>query len=301
MEAPAATGVLHVRIHVFGASSAVGCAVVEQAISHGYSVLGYSRGRPALTDSAALWQPCDLDDPDAHKGLDIRSTDLLISSAPLRKVVPLLERASHIRPSRVVAISSASAVTKKLSEWSFDRALSEELRQCEARLLEQLGAAATVLRPTMIYGSGRDRNVARLAAWMRRWRCVPILSSSSGMRAPIHIDDLAAVAIRVAETGFGSGAILHVPGGERVSYRLMLERIAKGCGVAVAAPRIPCPPGLLMAVGAMMPKSAAKLFAAASRMGEDLTVPDDVVGLGVQRRAFHPDLRALGLRSAGQT
>ncbi len=298
MEAGTATGISCVRIHVFGASSAVGCAVVQLALGNGHPVLGYSRGRPALPDSASWWQACDLDDPDAHKGFDIHPTDVLISAAPLRKVVPVLERVSHMRPSRVVAISSASAVTKKLSAWSFDRALSEELRQCEARLLSQLGAAATVLRPTMIYGSGRDRNVARLAVWMRRWRCVPILASSSGMRAPIHIDDLAAVAIRVAETGFGSGAILHVPGGERVSYRLMLDRISKGCGVAVALPRIPCSPGLMMAVGAMMPKSAAKLFAAASRMGEDLTVPDDVEALGVQRRAFHPDPRALGLRSA---
>jgi nucleoside-diphosphate-sugar epimerase len=47
----------------------------------------------------------------------------------------------------------------------------------------------TVLRPTMIYGTHRDRNISRLLGWLRRWPVVPVCGD--GLWQPIYIEDLA--------------------------------------------------------------------------------------------------------------
>jgi nucleoside-diphosphate-sugar epimerase len=231
--------------------------------------------------------------------LGLRQGDSLVSAAPLRYLERAFGGGIRLPGVRVVAVSSASAATKAGSPWPFDHALSLSLRSSEDALIAALGTAVTVLRPTMIYGSGRDRNVARLAGMIRRFRIAPIFGSGRGLRAPIHVDDLAAVVVRVAMSEVGAGEALHVPGAEVLEYREMLSRIAESCGVSAALPKFPEFPSWITLLAARLPPSATRMLAAASRMNEDLTVPDDVASLGVPRRMFRPDRRAVGLDTIG--
>jgi len=221
--------------------------------------------------------------------------DCVICAAPIVKLAAALKSASRFSPERIVATSSASALTKRYSMWSFDRALSVRLHEAESTILARFGSHARILRPTMIYGSGRDRNIARLAHLIRRWRVVPLIGRRAGLRAPVHIDDLAEVALFVANTNHAAGEVIHVPGGEVLDYREMLHRIAQASNSSVWTPQIRVPLALVVALAKFLPLGLAKIAAAAQRMEEDLDVPDDIASLGVPRRSFHPDMRCLGL------
>jgi nucleoside-diphosphate-sugar epimerase len=219
----------------------------------------------------------------------------VICAAPIVKLAAALKLSSHFSPERIIATSSASALTKHCSKWPFNRALSAHLHEAESTILNRFGPRASILRPTMIYGSGRDQNVARLARVIRRWRVGPILGHRAGLRAPVHIDDLADVAVAVASTNSGAGEVIHVPGGEVLNYREMVHRIAWACNSSVWTPQVPVPLAMILTLAKFLPLGVAKLAAAAHRMEEDLDVPDNVLALGIPRRSFHPDMRSLGL------
>ena len=52
------------------------------------------------------------------------------------------------------------------------------------------GVAVTVLRPTMLYGSGRD-SLSQLVATAHRWRLLPLPAGATGLRQPVHVGDVA--------------------------------------------------------------------------------------------------------------
>jgi nucleoside-diphosphate-sugar epimerase len=65
-----------------------------------------------------------------------------------------------------------------------------ESRVALAREEVAIARGACVLRPTMIYGKGRDKNLSRLIRWMRRWRLPIVPGDGSQYIQPLHIDDL---------------------------------------------------------------------------------------------------------------
>jgi len=282
-------------VHVFGASSALGGSIVEQALRDGHLVRAYSRARRFDARPGVSWCVLDLDGPPDLDSVSLEPEDRVICVAPIVKLASALKSASHFNPTRIVAISSASALTKHESKWPLDRALSERLHEAESAIVNRFGTRSSILRPTMIYGSGRDRNVARLAGLIRRWRVVPLLGHRAGLRAPVHIDDLAKVTLLVASTNQFCGEVVHVPGGEVLDYREMVHRIAHACGAPVWTPQVRIPAALVLGLANFLPVGLSKLAAAAHRMEEDLVVPDDVATLGIARRGFHPDMRCLGL------
>ena len=53
-----------------------------------------------------------------------------------------------------------------------------------------LGRGACVLRPTMVFGNGRDLNISRLIRFMSRWHVAIMPGSGDQLVQPIHVDDL---------------------------------------------------------------------------------------------------------------
>jgi nucleoside-diphosphate-sugar epimerase len=82
-----------------------------------------------------------------------------------------------------------------------------------------------VLRPTLVYGRGRDATLSRIAALARRWRWFPLPRGANGLRQPVHADDLAAAAFAVANAERLSQPAYDLPGGETLAYREMVARV----------------------------------------------------------------------------
>ena len=117
------------------------------------------------------------------------------------------------------------------------------LRDSEARLhaaASARGVAASVLRPTLVYGAGRDRTVSRLAAIARRLGWLPVPRGATGLRQPVHVDDLAAAAVAACDAPAASGMDYDLPGGETLAWREMVAPRGTGSQpnrLAIAARR----------------------------------------------------------------
>src|SRR5581483_4387437 len=92
------------------------------------------------------------------------------------------------------------------------------------------GIAVTILRPTLIYGVGLDKNITVLTGFIRRFGFFPVYPPAFGRRQPVHADDLAIAVLNVMDNEKTFGRAYNVSGGEVITYRSMLERIFTALG-----------------------------------------------------------------------
>lgn len=100
-----------------------------------------------------------------------------------------------------------------------------------------LARGACVLRPTMIFGRGRDLNITRLIAIMKRWRVPLVPGSGDQMVQPLHVDDLCAlVACHRLQTG---GGLYAVGGAEALPLRELVGTLAELLGLCLPVVEVP--------------------------------------------------------------
>lgn len=71
------------------------------------------------------------------------------------------------------------------------KSASEEYIEIEGEVLKHRDKMGiTILRPTMIYGSSRDRNMYKLVDYLYRHRFFPIFGRGKNLMQPVHAQDL---------------------------------------------------------------------------------------------------------------
>lgn len=275
---------------LFGATGPVGRALRARAALAGLRLALVSRHRHADSDTER-WFQHDL----YHEGGEtLPAVRVVFSAGPLDGITRWSERERQPAGTRIVALSSTSALVKQASPDPRERDLARTLLDCEQRMLalgEVRSCPVTLLRPTLIYGNGPDRSLSRLVGVCRRIGGVPLPASALGIRQPVHADDLAAAMLACTDRADLAGAVLTLPGAERLSYRDMVQR---QLDVSTPGRRVwSIPDGLIrIAVGvlSLAPGPARTLATQVGRMSQDLAFNDsDWRKLGISPRRFEPE------------
>lgn len=282
---------------VFGASGQIGRPLLDRLRDDGWRVLAVSRSVQA--DHPGLqWRLGDLS---SDAGLPAR-VDAILCCGPLDRFADWYAKTT-VEARRVIAFGSTSIDAKRGSADAEERTLVERLRSAEQRLFETAGtraAAATVLRPTLVYGRGADRNLTRIAAIARRFGRIVLPRRADGLRQPVHADDLARAAFDALDAAATHGRAYALPGGETLAYREMVARV---CAVLEPPARLHEWPAPLFntVLAAAHAAGFARDFneAAVRRMRSDLVFdPADAQrDFGYAPRAFRPT--ASMFRAAG--
>jgi nucleoside-diphosphate-sugar epimerase len=210
---------------VLGATGQIGQSLLEGIAAAGETALALARQVPAAapTRSAIQWLRGDL-----FGAMPEVSASCLISAGPLDGLVHWLAQPdAGLTCARLIAFSSTSVVSKAQSTDPAERDLVQRLARAEAELAHWCDARKVpllLLRPTMIYGRGLDRNLTRLAGVARRFGFLPLPLSANGLRQPVHADDLAALALGAARREpFRAGC--YELAGDALPYREMAARV----------------------------------------------------------------------------
>lgn len=255
-------------VAVLGATSFVGQHVCDLLLEDGTEVVAMTRGggRP---DTRLRW--CTLG-PGASAALPELPT--WISVAPIWTLPQHFTLMLECGARRVVALSSTSLLTKQASN---DPAETETVRRLAAgeRALSEWGTQHRIdwvlVRPTLIYGGGADRNVSEIARVISRLGFFPLVEGGTGLRQPIHAGDAAKFCIAAARTPAAARRIYVITGGETLSYREMVSRVFVALGRRPLMPSFP-----LWAFSAalrmlrLIPRLRHWSPAMAARMTEDL-------------------------------
>lgn len=234
------------RVLVLGASGQVGNALLACLRQRGIEVVAVSR-QSRCAQPGVDWLPGSLEDmPDFPAELDT-----WISVGPLDAFALWVAR-SRRQPRRVVALSSTGRKDKAGSPDAGERDLARRLREAEDSLLSGVPDGlrhVTILRPTLLYGSGRDRSLSRLVSLARRFRFLPLPATASGLRQPVHVDDVAQAIAGCLDAPATFGRAFDLPGGEALGFidmvRRTLARHAPGARICLL-------PGWLFAAGAAL-------------------------------------------------
>ena len=278
------------QVTVVGGTNQIAAYLIPELLNRGYQVEVVSRSaRPAwITPNVRLsWSLHDL----AAFPLS-GPIERAIYLAPLRLVGQL---ETGLAPGgRLVCFSSTSVLSKAGSSSDAERALAAELESGEraVRDLSRLHAGEwTILRPTLVYGAGLDRNLTRIAASLERWGIFPLPGSGAGRRQPVHAQDLAVAAASALERPEAVGRTYALTGGSTLTYREMIERIFRSLG---RKPRfLPLPPPVLrLALGAarLLPRWRDITPAMLDRINQDLVYDsaEARADLGYEPREFAP-------------
>ena len=129
---------------------------------------------------------------------------------------------------RVVVLSSTSRFTKDDSTDPEEQAIALRLVDAEARVrewAESRGVEWVILRPTLIYGLGRDKNIAEIARFIRRFNFFPLFGKATGLRQPIHAMDVAGACLAALQAPCAANRAYNISGGETLTYRDMVARV----------------------------------------------------------------------------
>lgn len=275
---------------VFGASGQIGVPLIERLCASGWQVVAVSRV-PRADAPGLRWLCGDLV---AAMPAPPARVEAVFSAGPLDHFARWY---ADVAPAavRVVAFGSTSVDAKRTSPDPDERALATRLAEAEATLFAAAaarGAAATVLRPTLVYGRGLDRNLSRIVAQARRFGRIALPSSARGLRQPVHADDLAEAALRCLPAAAAHGRAYALPGGETLPYREMVARTLAALRPAPALHALPMPLFRALLALAQATGTARDLSAAAvARMAEDLAFDAGPArrDFGYAPRAFAPE------------
>lgn len=195
---------------------------------------------------------------------------------------------------RIVCLSSTSVFTKTQSSDPAETALAAQFVESERRLIawaEANDIEWIILRPTLVYGGGRDLNVSEIARFISRFGFFPLLGAGKGLRQPVHTQDVAFACCRALTGKACANRAYNISGGETLTYRDMVNRIFAGLG---RVPRILTVPYWAFAVAVraakVLPRFRALSPAMAQRMNQDMIFDhaEAAQDLGFQPRPFRP-------------
>lgn len=276
---------------VFGASGQVGTPLLERLAGEGWRVHAVSRQQHADAPGVQ-WLRGDLA---GVEGLP-DAVDAIFSCGPLDLFARWYPDCA-VRTPRIVAFGSTSASSKQASDDDGERDLAKRLLDAEALLFatgKRRDAAITILRPTLIYGAGRDQSLTRIAQLALRWGRFVLPRNAEGLRQPVHVDDLADAAWRACQSDASHGRSYDLPGGETLAYREMVRRVLACLQPPPSLHELPLPMFRGVMAAARARGIAADLTpAAVARMRADLVFDDAPArrDFGYAPRAFAPEAR----------
>ena len=281
------------RVGVLGASSLVGECVRPLLRAAGWQVAAYTRQAQQRDELGVSWLVL----PTGASGRPVSQDDAVVTPywicvAPIWVLPDYFFLIEASGAQRVVVLSSTSRFTKISSGDTAENAIAAKLIESEARVqawAENRGIEWIILRPTLIYGLGRDKSISEITRLIRRFSFFPVFGKAQGLRQPIHAEDVAAACISALQAAGAANRAYNISGGETLTYRDMVARVFAALGRRTRLLTVPLW-AFRLAVTTLrcLPRYRQWSAAMAERMSSDLVFDhtDAARDLGFKPRAF---------------
>jgi nucleoside-diphosphate-sugar epimerase len=201
------------EVVILGAGGLVSPFLVQQLTTRGVGGICYSQRAPLPPRGNFVVRPFETIRTDCPPGAIVISP---LWVGTLAQLIPDLPK-----PRRVISFSSSQIYTSE------SRTAIESAETTLRIYCNDAGISWTIFRPTMIYCPPIDRNVTAVARIIRKLGFFPLSGTGSGLRQPIHAEDLAMAAVDAIGSNAAERRLFDLPGGETLRFRTMVARIFK--------------------------------------------------------------------------
>ena len=224
------------KILVTGATGFTGSHTVHALIAAGYDVVCFVRensDRRFLPVDKVAFAIGNLEDCESLTAA-LSGCEALVNIASLGQghadnIVKGIE-ASQVK--RAIFISTTALFTN-LNAGSKTARIAAEKRVKDSSL------DYTLLRPTMIYGNARDRNICRLVRYIKKWPVLPVFGSGEFLLQPIHVDDVAQAIVKALGSTNTIKKAYNISGAKALTYNQLATETKQACNRRVALFHLP--------------------------------------------------------------
>jgi uncharacterized protein YbjT (DUF2867 family) len=215
------------HVGVLGAASLVGSCLIPMLTNSGCHVSAFSRKVIDRSNSNVSWRQLQLANS-PHLPSSEKPIAHWLCLLPIWHLPPYLTLLEAYGVQRLVALSSTSRFTKNNSSDPEEQILAQRIAESEACVVnwaEKHGIEWVILRPTLIYGLGKDKNISEIARFVRRFGFFPLFGKAMGLRQPIHAQDVANACREALQETACTNRFFNISGGETLTYRDMVTRV----------------------------------------------------------------------------
>ena len=225
------------KVALTGATGLLGGALLDLLLSEGHEPRCLVRGGSPNASRLNAYR-VEVSRGDAGATEDLRrlleGADALVHVAGIEHAPSVVEASREAGVSRVVVVGSTSAH----SAFEFR---SGPKRRME-RVVKNSGLDWTIVRPAMIYGSERDRNMHRLLRFLDRSPIFPIFGPGTNLWQPVYHEDCARGVLEALKRPHAAGRSYDLPGAEPLPYASLVEMAARALGKDPRLVRLPLEP-----------------------------------------------------------
>lgn len=259
----------HRVVGVIGATSMIGQCLLPLLLEAHCKIVAFSRQSRFQSTETLIWKSAD--------SVPESSSDAIpywLCLAPIWVIPEYVETLKACGAKHIVALSSTSRFTKPQSSDESEKLLAQRIIEAETNLQswsDQNQITWTILRPTLIYGLGQDKNITEIAGLIRRFGFFPLIGKADGLRQPVHAKDVAGAVLSAISSPQAANKSYNLSGGETLTYKAMVERIFIGIGKTPVFLQIPWRlMQLIILALRCLPRYRHWKLAMAERMNQDL-------------------------------
>ena len=229
------------RVLLTGATGLLGGELLKLLLAEGHEARCLLRaGSPNASrldaERAEIFRGDAANEEDLLRAL--QGTDALLHVAGIEYAQPVVEAARRAGVGRVVVVGSTSVHS------SYEFRAGPKLRM--ERVVRRSGLDWTIVRPSMIYGSERDKNVQRLLRFLDRSPVFPMFGPGTNLWQPVYHEDCARGVYEALVRPSAVGRSYDLPGGESLTYLDLVKTAAGALGKKPRIVRLPLEPVRLL-------------------------------------------------------
>jgi nucleoside-diphosphate-sugar epimerase len=229
------------KVFVTGGTGFTGSQVVPLLLKNGYEVRCLyrptsDRPAPLRAQPGIDWALGDISDTQALSA-SMQEADALVNIVSLGfgHADSILRAAQNAGIKRAIFVSTTAIFTQL-------NAKSKKVRVAAELAIEASGLQYTILRPTMIYGSPRDRNMWRLIRFMHYSPILPVFGDGNSLQQPIYVGDVAQAIVSCLCNDQTIGKSYNIAGKHPFTYNQVIDTIARRMNKHIWKIHIPSSP-----------------------------------------------------------
>ena len=227
------------KVLVTGGTGFTGSRLIPLLLKNGFKVRAFVRptsDRSPLSSFEVEWATGDFANPETFIAA-LRGVDALINIASLGfgHAESILKSMKEAGVQRGLFISTTAIFTQL-------NAGSKSIRLAAEEAIQASGVDYTILRPTMIYGTPRDRNMWRLIRLLKITPIMPIFGDGESLQQPIFVDDVAQAVLLALQNDATIRKSYNIAGKAPLTYNEVIDTVASALGKRVWKLHLPYRP-----------------------------------------------------------